>query len=192
MPIMSILLGSTRKFLIRSRTDGIRDQHSVKMTNDSAIFIENSCQHQYLHLVPREMEVLGGRINLTFHCKGDSHWDGGNKNILDGAITKMMTSMTTAATIMTPGEEDPKRSDNRIHNILTGGNACAWKALEDDGRSLDVVHGEDQGVSGDASLFLDLSSDDVDLLTMQYIIRTNVLRVLQVTFITRKLSGRYR
>ncbi|KAL3809583.1 hypothetical protein ACHAXA_005799, partial [Cyclostephanos tholiformis] len=112
-PIASISLGSTRKFLIRSRTDGVRDRHSVEMTNGSAIFMENSCQHRYLHSVPRETEVTGGRINLTFRCRGGGRRDGGDDDV-------------------------------------------------------------DRGVFGDDALFHDSSSDDVDSLTMRYVVRTNI------------------
>ena len=68
-PIVSISLGASRQFLIRSKTDGIHDRASITMTNGSMIVMENICQLKYLHSVPKESEVKEGRINLTFRCK---------------------------------------------------------------------------------------------------------------------------
>ena len=39
--------------------------------------MDNVCQWKYLHSVPKEGDVEGGRINLTFRCKQDSD-SGGN------------------------------------------------------------------------------------------------------------------
>jgi alkylated DNA repair dioxygenase AlkB len=179
-PIASISLGCPRKFLMRSRTDGVNDRHTVIMNNGSAIFMENVCQHRYLHSVPRETEVTGGRINLTFRCRGGRR-GGGSNDVVDGATT------------MTAGEEDHERRDNWIHNISTGGNACdttacAWRA-HGDGNGVDKIHegglgrkdggggggGEGGGVEvfGDTAHFHE-TPDVVDPSSVRYVVRTNI------------------
>ena len=68
-PIASISLGATRKFLIRAKVDGVRDRATIEMESGSLVWMENRCQHDYVHSVPKENEVTEGRINLTFRCK---------------------------------------------------------------------------------------------------------------------------
>jgi len=127
-PIASISLGATRKFLMRSRTDGVKDRTSVDMTNGSAIFMENVCQHRYLHSVPHEPGVGGGRINLTFRCKKQQQrrdardGNGGNDGGGNGATT---------TTTITSGEVDHERRDNWIHK---GGGRRRRTRRDDAGR----------------------------------------------------------
>eukprot|EP00536_Pseudo-nitzschia_multiseries_P015116 jgi/Psemu1/165148/gw1.822.19.1 len=68
-PIASVSLGAPRKFLVRSQIDGRRDRASLQLRSGSLVVMEPSCQTQYLHSVPKESEVVHGRINLTFRCK---------------------------------------------------------------------------------------------------------------------------
>jgi hypothetical protein len=188
-PIASISLGATRKFLMRSRTDGVRDRTSVDMTNGSAIFMENACQHGYLHSVPHEPGVGGGRINLTFRCKrqrqrrdGARDGNGGNDGGGNGATT---------TTTITSGEVDHERRDNWIHKISTEGGALdstvgAWRG-EGGGGGLDATTTVDdgdyndagaRGVFGDSARFHDPDADSIDYdvaaSSVRYVVRTNI------------------
>ena len=186
-PIASISLGATRKFLMRSRTDGVKDRTSVDMTNGSAIFMENVCQHRYLHSVPHEPGVGGGRINLTFRCKKQQQrrdardGNGGNDGGGNGATT---------TTTITSGEVDHERRDNWIHKISTEGGALdstvgAWRG-EGGGGGLDattpVDDGDDddagaRGVFGDFARFHDPDASidyDVAASSVRYVVRTNI------------------
>ena len=68
-PIASVSLGATRTFLLRHKLNGMSDRASVEMEAGSVLYMENVCQTEYLHSVPKQSEVAGGRINLTFRCK---------------------------------------------------------------------------------------------------------------------------
>tara|TARA_B100000780_G_scaffold221487_1_gene160566 strand:- start:1959 stop:3473 length:1515 start_codon:yes stop_codon:yes gene_type:complete len=68
-PIASISLGAARRFLIKSKTGSKNDSSEIKLEHGSLTIMENICQHEYLHSVPKEKNVTKGRINLTFRCK---------------------------------------------------------------------------------------------------------------------------
>lgn len=70
-PIASVSLGATRTFEVRHRIRGARDRASLEMASGSVVFMENVCQTEYLHSVPRQSEVEEGRINLTFRFKAE-------------------------------------------------------------------------------------------------------------------------
>lgn len=70
-PIASVSLGASRTFLLRHKLNGMSDRASVEMESGSVIFMENVCQEQYLHSVPKQPDVTEGRINLTFRCKAE-------------------------------------------------------------------------------------------------------------------------
>jgi len=112
-PIASISLGSPRTFLVRSKTDGMRDRTAIKMENGSLVVMENVCQRKYLHSVPKEEGGGGGgRINVTFRCKD---YD------VEGSTTQ--------------GELDHERRDHWIDVISKDGGdddvtAGGWKASE--------------------------------------------------------------
>lgn len=67
-PIASVSLGATRQFLIRAKEQW-NDQATLSLQGGSLVVMENICQLQYLHAVPKEVEITEGRINLTFRCK---------------------------------------------------------------------------------------------------------------------------
>src|SRR5687767_4767721 len=67
-PIMSILLGARRDFYIWSKTVP-RNCTTIAMTNGLLTMMEDSCQHHYLHSIPKQAQVTEGWINLTFWCK---------------------------------------------------------------------------------------------------------------------------
>jgi tRNA G10 N-methylase Trm11/alkylated DNA repair dioxygenase AlkB len=71
-PIASVSLGVTRKFCIRSQTNGYHDKYAIDCTNGSLIVMDNICQTEYVHSIPKETGVTEGRINLTFRCKSDA------------------------------------------------------------------------------------------------------------------------
>jgi len=176
-PIASISLGATRQFQIRSKTNGTHDRATVYMTNGSIMFMENICQLQYLHSVPREVDVAEGRINLTFRCKQQSSTQDGRE---------------TATTL---GEEEHERRDRWIDLIATKNGvldttACAWKrdggggcAFDDRGTTTKVVvdddndvDGQGQGeVFGDCSNFHDPSSTgQLCPNEVVYVVKTNI------------------
>jgi alkylated DNA repair dioxygenase AlkB/tRNA1(Val) A37 N6-methylase TrmN6 len=68
-PIASVSLGATRQLQIRNKVEGPEDRVALDMPNGSLVVMENICQHEYLHSVPRQSTVEDGRINLTFRCK---------------------------------------------------------------------------------------------------------------------------
>lgn len=162
-PIASISLGATRSFLIRSQTDGVHDRASLDLENGSIVVMENVCQREYVHSVPKEGEVVGGRINLTFRCKQD------------------VENGTTA------GELEHEKRDHWIDAISTEDGALdstagAWKndvgaggvsGLEYDG----VVKAASEGeVFGDNTEFFDPSTISTESLQreIEYAVRTNI------------------
>ena len=88
-PIASVSLGAVRQFLIRHKQHGVADRAALDLASGSVVFMENVCQREYLHAVPKQPDVTEGRINLTFRCKTES----------------------------TPGEEQHERRDHWLENI---------------------------------------------------------------------------
>jgi len=166
-PIASISLGASRQFLIRSKTDGVRDRANVTMTNGSLMIMENVCQWKYLHSVPKEGEVMDGRINLTFRCKQDSDGNRGNGDgNTDGGTTA--------------GELEHEKRDHWITQIQTeegmlDSTAGAWKREDDDG-----LPSDDAGeaiVFGDNSQFYDPTtchSEEEFAKSVVYVVKTNI------------------
>lgn len=162
-PIASISLGCTRKFLIRSKTDGVRDRSSVEMTNGSIILMENICQYKYLHSVPKESDVEGGRINLTFRCK------------------EFETSDAAGELATTEGELNHQKRDHWITQISTemgalDSTAGSWKVGGGAGaRIADNYDGNDDDleakVFGDNTKF---HKDCDDEMAVEYVVKTNI------------------
>ncbi len=103
-PIASVSLGATRSFLVRAKQDGVRDRVKLELSSGSMVLMENICQHLYLHSIPKQSEVTGGRINLTFRCKSGA----------------------------TAGEEEHERRDNWLSDIIDGAEPSmeAWVASD--------------------------------------------------------------
>jgi hypothetical protein len=103
-PIASISLGATRTFLLRAKQDGVRDRSRMELTSGSLVVMENICQLLYLHSIPKQNDVTGGRINLTFRCKSAG----------------------------TAGEEEHERRDNWLADIIDGAEPTmeGWSAPE--------------------------------------------------------------
>eukprot|EP00984_Skeletonema_dohrnii_P000929 scaffold302_cov91-Skeletonema_dohrnii-CCMP3373.AAC.5 len=161
-PIASISLGCTRKFLIRSKTDGVRDRASIEMTNGSIILMENICQYKYLHSVPKESDVEEGRINLTFRCK--------EFESSDDAAGELAT---------TEGELNHQKRDHWITQISTemgalDSTAGSWKA--GGARIADNYNG-----GGDDDLEAKVFGDNTKFhkdydgeITVEYVVKTNI------------------
>jgi tRNA G10 N-methylase Trm11/alkylated DNA repair dioxygenase AlkB len=66
-PIASISLGVARDFQLRAK-HGL-ERTSLLLENGSLVIMENVCQKEYLHCLPKRNHVTEGRINLTFRCK---------------------------------------------------------------------------------------------------------------------------
>eukprot|EP00980_Cylindrotheca_fusiformis_P008616 scaffold1830_cov117-Cylindrotheca_fusiformis.AAC.15 len=98
-PIASVSLGASRQFLLRSKENGMEDRAALDLQNGSLVIMENVCQMQYLHSVPKQSDVLSGRINLTFRCKAEGDF--------------------------TPGEEQHELRDNFLNNLTDGAEAKA-------------------------------------------------------------------
>ena len=116
-PIASVSLGTPRQFLLRSKENGITDRANLDLQNGSLVIMENACQMQYLHSVPKQSDVLTGRINLTFRCKSEGDF--------------------------TPGEEEHGRRDNFINDITDGAKPSAEAWLPSDQIASSVLFGDD-------------------------------------------------
>ncbi|KAL7538428.1 hypothetical protein ACHAXR_012771 [Thalassiosira sp. AJA248-18] len=178
-PIASLSLGTTRQFLIRSKTDGVRDRASIEMGNGSMIVMENVCQWKYLHSVPKEGGVNDGRINLTFRCKQDL--DGGDGK---GGGDPSGGGGTTA------GELEHEKRDHWITQIQTedgmlDSTAGAWKETKEGGDNNNINDGTTtvlEGGGGGGAVFGDnvqfydtsfhLEEDFSNLL--EYVVKTNI------------------
>ena len=169
-PIVSISLGTSRQFLIRSKTDGIHDRASITMTNGSMIVMENICQLKYLHSVPKESEVKDGRINLTFRCK-EQDGEGTTAGELehekrDHWITQISTEEGVLDSTAGAWKQKQKKKDvNKMYTMATSTSAMM---AEDDG-------GVGQ-VFGDNALFYDPAchSEEQISKSVEYIVKTNI------------------
>eukprot|EP00578_Thalassiosira_sp_NH16_P018309 CAMPEP_0181094364 /NCGR_PEP_ID=MMETSP1071-20121207/9954_1 /TAXON_ID=35127 /ORGANISM="Thalassiosira sp., Strain NH16" /LENGTH=780 /DNA_ID=CAMNT_0023176689 /DNA_START=50 /DNA_END=2392 /DNA_ORIENTATION=- len=167
-PIASISLGAPRQFLIRSKTDGVRDRASLVMKHGSVVVMENVCQWKYLHSVPKEADVANGRINLTFRCKDDG---GGGE---DGKGT-------------TAGELEHEKRDHWINQISTeegalDSTAGSWKKEAEMGEGQERVastmpiEGGGGLVFGDNAQFYDPvhHSEEEVAKSVEYVVKTNI------------------
>eukprot|EP00537_Pseudo-nitzschia_pungens_P006515 CAMPEP_0172361748 /NCGR_PEP_ID=MMETSP1060-20121228/5532_1 /TAXON_ID=37318 /ORGANISM="Pseudo-nitzschia pungens, Strain cf. cingulata" /LENGTH=842 /DNA_ID=CAMNT_0013084111 /DNA_START=136 /DNA_END=2664 /DNA_ORIENTATION=+ len=110
-PIASVSLGAPRRFLVRSQTDGRRDRACLELQSGSLVVMDPVCQTRYLHSVPKESDVLEGRINLTFRCKD------------------FFSSKEAAAAATTQGEEIHETRNTFLDNIIKEGTVpttSAW------------------------------------------------------------------
>jgi tRNA G10 N-methylase Trm11/alkylated DNA repair dioxygenase AlkB len=114
-PIVSVSLGASRQFLLRSQTDGRNDRCSITLTSGSVTVMEPICQIKYLHSVPKESNVLEGRINLTFRCKDFNKSSNSNSTSNSTADNNNNNNKQT-----TEGEELHERRDTFIDRITNG------------------------------------------------------------------------
>lgn len=147
-PIASISLGTPRQFQIRNKTAGPQDRASFDMPNGSLVIMENICQHEYLHSIPKQPSIATGRINLTFRCK----------------------SYTTE------GEEEHERRNDWLSNITAGAepSAHAWSAAPTNSERTDVFGssaGSTGGIYGD---FVHAGDLDSDFPHIYFLVKTNL------------------
>lgn len=62
--IASISLGAVRTFLLRHRKT--REKRTLRLAHGSLLVMAGTCQHHWLHGVPKTDEAVGERINLTW------------------------------------------------------------------------------------------------------------------------------
>jgi alkylated DNA repair dioxygenase AlkB len=62
--VASVSLGSVRTFVLRHKTT--REKRTFPLAHGSLLVMGGTCQHHWLHGVPKTSETVGQRINLTF------------------------------------------------------------------------------------------------------------------------------
>jgi alkylated DNA repair dioxygenase AlkB len=62
--IASISLGAVRTFVLKHRA--MREKKTLLLAHGSLLVMAGTCQHHWLHGVPKTEEVVGERINLTW------------------------------------------------------------------------------------------------------------------------------
>jgi alkylated DNA repair dioxygenase AlkB len=62
--VPSVSLGATRRFLLRHKRT--REQRVFDMPHGSLLLMGGTCQHYWLHSLPKTRSPAGERINLTF------------------------------------------------------------------------------------------------------------------------------
>jgi alkylated DNA repair dioxygenase AlkB len=62
--VASVSLGAIRKFVLRHVKT--RETLSFQLAHGSLLVMAGTCQHHWLHGVPKTAEAVGERINLTF------------------------------------------------------------------------------------------------------------------------------
>jgi alkylated DNA repair dioxygenase AlkB len=60
----SISLGAVREFVMRHKAT--REKRSLRLAHGSLLVMGGTCQHHWLHGVPKTEDEIGERINLTF------------------------------------------------------------------------------------------------------------------------------
>ena len=143
-PIASLSLGATRSFLLRSRQDGINDRVSLSLKGGSLVIMENKCQLEYLHSVPREPSVKDGRINLTFRCKGEQTEGELEHERRDDWLDRM-TSGATPSTQAWSREVDAL-SSNPEHDVAVFGDGV--KTIDTNGKPICLLVKTNLGAEG--------------------------------------------
>lgn len=153
-PIASISLGTPRKFHLRAKENGVHDRATIELQNGSLVVMENICQDKYLHCIPRQSDIVSGRINLTYRCKDEG--------------------LTTA------GEQEHDIRDNFLDNITAGAtpSSVPWsESLKGGGvgASSTVTHRGDGSVFGDNVVCGDtLSDDEKNIFVIHFLAKTNL------------------
>jgi alkylated DNA repair dioxygenase AlkB len=65
--VPSLSFGAEMDFKLRKKTDN-NQQLSIKLENGSALFMDEECQPNWQHCIPKQSSVKGVRYNLTFRC----------------------------------------------------------------------------------------------------------------------------
>ncbi|CAB9511184.1 ketoglutarate-dependent dioxygenase alkB homolog 3 [Seminavis robusta] len=153
-PIASISLGATRQFQVRAK-QGL-ERLTIDLTHGSLTIMENICQMQYLHCLPKMNHVTEGRINLTFRCK----------------------------TAETPGEEEHERRDKWLERMTqlneqdNDDNDDFGKVYPNQSLALQQEHGSDSNES--AAVFGDIREteeqlqDKLKIMNVVFTAKTNI------------------
>jgi alkylated DNA repair dioxygenase AlkB len=67
--IASVSLGAVREFILEHKKT--RQQLSYRLAHGSLLIMGGTCQHHWVHALPKTREQVGERINLTFRQIGD-------------------------------------------------------------------------------------------------------------------------
>jgi alkylated DNA repair dioxygenase AlkB len=62
--VASVSLGSVRTFVLKHRASGAK--HTMALAHGSLLVMGGTCQHHWLHGLPKTELAIGERINLTF------------------------------------------------------------------------------------------------------------------------------
>jgi alkylated DNA repair dioxygenase AlkB len=62
--VASVSLGSVRTFVLKHRASG--EKRSMALAHGSLLVMAGTCQHHWMHGIPKTMQAVGERINLTF------------------------------------------------------------------------------------------------------------------------------
>jgi len=65
VPIASVSLGATRRFVLRERRDHAR-KHAIDLGHGSLLLMPAGMQRDWQHALPKTARAVGERINLTF------------------------------------------------------------------------------------------------------------------------------
>eukprot|EP00746_Dinoflagellata_sp_MGD_P144723 gnl/MRDRNA2_/MRDRNA2_77426_c0_seq3.p1 gnl/MRDRNA2_/MRDRNA2_77426_c0~~gnl/MRDRNA2_/MRDRNA2_77426_c0_seq3.p1 ORF type:complete len:137 (-),score=29.99 gnl/MRDRNA2_/MRDRNA2_77426_c0_seq3:364-774(-) len=72
--VAALSLGVTRKFQMR-RKRNIRSVKELKLVHGSLMIMGGTFQHTHLHAVPKDADVSGRRVNVTFRrLRGPPGW----------------------------------------------------------------------------------------------------------------------
>jgi alkylated DNA repair dioxygenase AlkB len=64
--VATISLGATRRFVLKPRRARSGSSRSLDVCHGSLFVMGGTCQRYYVHGVPRQSDVAGERISLTF------------------------------------------------------------------------------------------------------------------------------
>jgi alkylated DNA repair dioxygenase AlkB len=62
--IASVSLGAVRQFILKHKT--VNEKLVFRLAPGSLLVMGGSCQHHWIHAVPKTQQLVGERINLTF------------------------------------------------------------------------------------------------------------------------------
>jgi alkylated DNA repair dioxygenase AlkB len=62
--VASVSLGGVRSFVLKHRASG--DKRSIELAHGSLLVMGGTCQHHWVHGIPKTEAAVGERINLTF------------------------------------------------------------------------------------------------------------------------------
>jgi alkylated DNA repair dioxygenase AlkB len=64
--VATLSLGAPRRFVLKPRRPSLGAAHTVELGHGSLVVMGGTCQRHYVHGIPRQADVRGERISLTF------------------------------------------------------------------------------------------------------------------------------